>query len=966
MPTLSDLDGTYLFESEVQTPQLIDSDVDFTDAEGDFDGGTLVVSGLLAEDIVGIRSVGNGAGQISVVGGAVFYEGVQIGTFTGGTGADLIVTFDADATTAAVEAVIESLTYQNLSTTPTYDRFLGIRVTDAAGNATTLQGVFQPTTELFTGVNVGESSRPELGDLDGDGDLDLVVGAGDGTLHYFENVGDAANPVFVEQTGAGNPFDAVRGDGTHPELADLDGDGDLDLLVGYYDGTLHYFENQGDATSPAFVEEIGAANPFNGLDVGYGAKPQLADLDGDGDLDAVIVATNGAVRYYENTGTAQAYSFTLVTGAADPFSGFSFWGGPILQFADIDGDGDIDIAFGQAEGPLGFLENVGTALAPDFQFTDNDPFQIMRFDFSVTATFGDLDGDGFLDVVIGNTAGDLFRWEAGPYDGGFVIEVEDEAPADAVDDTLNGREGRDLRGGLFRDNGAGVDVGATTVTAVNGDPALVGVRFQLASGAWLTVKADGSYLYEPGSVWDDLAGLNSGGSNTSATDSFTYSIDGGDTATATVVINGRDSNDTVEGTAVDDVLKGGIGDDVVNGGDGADTLRGEIGDDTLFGQDGDDVLVGGEGDDILQGGAGDDILDGGAGLDAMYGGAGNDTYELETYGDRIYENADEGIDTFNYRGLTSAALPDNVENLNILRVGDIDATGNVLNNVIVARGGNNMLVGWHGDDTLWGGAGDDSLQGGDGADLLHGEAGKDVLTGGAGDDALHGGAGDDYLMGDGGDDQLFGGHGDDVYVVADASDVAIELAGEGRDTVWALGDYTLTDNVEDLLIYAGGDLDGVGNALNNRLTGNADDNRLEGLAGAHQLFGVDGEDVLVGGAGEDQLTGGEGADLFLFTQADTRLSGLGQAYERDRILDFNVEDGDRIDLSAVDARVGTAEDDAFVFAARFSGVAGQAVLVSNVTAGTTLLRLDVDGDGKADFEIQINGHVTAADPIWIL
>ncbi len=76
-----------------------------------------------------------------------------------------------------------------------------------------------------------------------------------------------------------------------PSFADLDGDGDLDAVVGEGDGTLHYFENTGSAIAPVFTERTGAANPFNGVDVGYYSAPSFADLDGDGDLDAVVGAS---------------------------------------------------------------------------------------------------------------------------------------------------------------------------------------------------------------------------------------------------------------------------------------------------------------------------------------------------------------------------------------------------------------------------------------------------------------------------------------------------------------------------------------------------------------------------------------------------------------------------------------------------------------------------------------------------
>ena len=124
-----------------------------------------------------------------------------------------------------------------------------------------------------------------------------------------------------------------------PTLADLDGDGDLDVVVGDTFGNLRYFKNTGTAIAPVFSLQNGAANPFNGVDIGSKSAPTFADLDGDGDLDAVIGADAGTLSYYKNTGTAIAPVFSLQSDAANPFNAVDLAGFSMPVFVDLDGDG---------------------------------------------------------------------------------------------------------------------------------------------------------------------------------------------------------------------------------------------------------------------------------------------------------------------------------------------------------------------------------------------------------------------------------------------------------------------------------------------------------------------------------------------------------------------------------------------------------------------------------------------------
>jgi Ca2+-binding RTX toxin-like protein len=190
---------------------------------------------------------------------------------------------------------------------------------------------------------------------------------------------------------------------------------------------------------------------------------------------------------------------------------------------------------------------------------------------------------------------------------------------------------------------------------------------------------------------------------------------------------------------------------------------------------------------------------------------------------------------------------------------------------------------------------------------------------------------------------LEGGTGNDTYIVYTATDQVIEIAGEGTDTVRSAGSYALSANVENLTLIGNAAINGTGNGLANVIIGNARAN------------------VIIGGGDGDTLTGGGGADRFKYTALSHSAPG-----DADRITDFKKGQGDKIDLSALDANANTAANDAFKFVSSFTGQAGQVYSSYNAGSGTTNVFLDVDGDRTADMVIQLSGQVSLAGSDFIL
>ena len=256
---------------------------------------------------------------------------------------------------------------------------------------------------VLNGIDFGSESVPAAGDIDADGDLDLIVGSkidvsGDaGRLTVLRNVGARTTPSFKQEA----TMKLVDDFHLAPALGDLDGDGDLDLLVGTWNKDIRYFRNQGTSKEPKWVEDEALAikPPRASL-----VSPVLADADGDADLDLFIGTATGAIVFYRNDGTAKSAKFVLVSERLGDLAP-GRRSRPTL--ADLTGDGVPDLLVGRESGGAVFYRNAGTARAP--RFAEEAIASITLPPLSTPLAI-DLNGDGKLEIVAGTGGGGLVYW----------------------------------------------------------------------------------------------------------------------------------------------------------------------------------------------------------------------------------------------------------------------------------------------------------------------------------------------------------------------------------------------------------------------------------------------------------------------------------------------------------------------------------------------------------------------------
>jgi hypothetical protein len=454
------------------------------------------------------------------------------------------------------------------------------RPTGGQGSYATVPSYRAASTNVYGIADAGYFANPSFADIDGDGDLDLFVGERYGNTLFLRNTASLGASAPAYAAASTNPFGiADVGSNSSLALADIDADGDLDLFIGNFDGNTLFFRNTANpgATAPAYSPA--QTNPFGIANGGAYASPALLDADGDGDLDLFIGNRNGNTLFFRNTAGLGATNPAYAAASTNPFGIGDVGDLASPSFADADADGDLDLFIGNQEGNTLFFRNtaIAGATAPAYAAASTNPFGISDVGFAAHLALADTDGDGDLDLFIGNSAGNTLFFANtaatpvapvtsstanGSYGIGAVINITVQFSEALVVDTTGGSPRLQLETGVIDryatysggsgtntlsfsytvqagDSSADLDQLSANALALNGGTikdaagnnaslslAAPGASGSLAANGALVINTIGAITASIGAVADNVGLIQANLANDAATDDNTPTITG--------------------------------------------------------------------------------------------------------------------------------------------------------------------------------------------------------------------------------------------------------------------------------------------------------------------------------------------------------------------------------------------------------------------------------------------------------
>lgn len=752
------------------------------------------------------------------------------------------------------------------------------------------------------------------GDIDGDGDLDIVAGnAGSDSMSVFLNDGGGIFQRAPDLPAGYGPVEVV--------LEDLDGDNDLDIATtnvdqrsisvllndGFGNFTLAGFFSVGQspfsmvagdfdgdldidlATANEFSNSVsvllndGVGDFSNRQDVSTGEIPEgivAADFDGDNDLDLATSNFGGKnVSILINNGFGTFLNAGSVAAGNGPFK---------LATGDFDGDNDTDLAVTDiVDDVTRVLFNNGNA-----GFVSQSSFAVASGPAAITVV--DVDGDSILDLAVTSGRSNVVNILLGDGGGGFGepgtfgFSLLPQVIAFGID-------GADFDGD--GDNDLVVSSGtANTVTVLANEEAFGShvvtlEKDQISVGRDFGIRrvATTTQNLSTGSVTISLLG---------AADVVVSTVSG----TVEVRINGLvDPTISIAAADVKNLtVQGGAGDNTIDlfgvtsaafthvGGVNV-TVTGQAGSDLIVGSSFADDIDSGSGLDTVNAGAGNDTVAGGFGDDQLIGGQGTDLLTVHGSGRlTITPSQTIGSGTDFHSEFEAAVLSGDISN------DRIDATTVNIPVTLLGQSGNDTLLGGFSADRLDGGAGFDFLEisgssivltdataPDTGADVVVSVEGLQLIasTRGSSIDASGYTQGPVTIVGSGGDDTLKGGSGDDLI-----------LAGAGHDNVSGGGgaDIIAGNRGRDTITGDAGNDTILGGGGKDHIDGGDDADNLSGGGGRDTVTGGNGSDFLLGGAGRDNIAGGLGNDIL---NGDFRDDSFNQIVGRDTLIGGNRPEG---------------------------------------------------------------------------